>query len=68
MFIPVAPSSNPQSIYAANEVWFELGDMTMSEHATILGMIFSPNKKGSRAMKRLAEMNLIKQEDEAARK
>ena len=68
LFIPVAPSSNPQSIYAANEVWFELGDMTMSEHATILGMIFSPYSKGSRAMKRLAEINLINQDDEAARK
>ena len=68
LFIPVAPTTNPQSIYAANELWFELGDMTLAEHATILGMIFSPHNKGSRALKRLAEINLINQDDEAAKK
>ena len=68
LFIPVAPTSAPQSIYAANEVWFELGDMTMAEHATMLGMIFSPYNKGSRALKRLAEINLINHDDEAAKK
>lgn len=68
LFIPVAPTSDPQSIYAANEVWFELGDMTLAEHATILGMIFSPQHKGSRALRRLAEINLINQDDEAAKK
>ena len=68
LFIPVGPSTAPQHIYAANEVWFELGDMTLAEHATMLGMIFSPHNKGSRALKRLAEINLINQDDEAAMK
>ncbi len=68
LFIPVAPTSDYQSISAANEVWFELGDMTLAEHATMLGMIFSPHNTGSRALRRLAEINLINQDDEAARK
>ena len=41
LFLPVAPHSTYLTIYAANEVWFALGDMTMAEHAAILGMIFS---------------------------
>lgn len=40
LFLPVAPHSTYLTIYAANEVWFALGDMTMAEHAAILGMIF----------------------------
>ena len=68
LFIPVAPTSNYLSIFAANEVWFELGDMTLAEHATILGMIFSPHNKGSRALRRLAEINLINGDEEAAKK
>ena len=51
LFLPVAPTSTYLTIYAANEVWFALGDMTMAEHATILGMIFSPRHTGARAIK-----------------
>ena len=68
LFLPVSSTSNYYTIYAANEVWFALGDMTMAEHATLLGMIFSPNSQGSRAIKRLAEINLINKDDDAAMK
>ena len=36
LFLPVAPHSTYLTIYAANEVWFALGDMTMAEHALSL--------------------------------
>ena len=68
LFLPVAPSSTYLTIYAANEVWFALGDMTMAEHAAILGMIFSPRHTGARAIKRLAEINLINGDEAAAMK
>lgn len=68
LFLPVAPTSNYITIYAANELWFTLGDVTMAEHATILGMIFSPNHTGARAIKRLAEINLINGDEAAAMK
>ena len=68
LFLPVAPTSTYLTIYAANEVWFTLGDMTMAEHATILGMIFSPRHTGARAIKRLAEINLINGDEAAAMK
>lgn len=68
LFPPVAPGSSYLMIYAANEVWFALGDMTMAEHAAILGMIFSPRHTGARAIKRLAEINLVNGDDAAAMK
>lgn len=68
LLLSVGPGINYYSLYAANEAWFALGDMTMAEHAAILGMIFSPQHTGARAIKRLAEINLINGDDEAAMK
>lgn len=68
LFLPVAPGSDYLTISAANEVWYVLGDMTMAEHAAILGMIFSPHHTGARAIKRLAEINLINGDEAAALK
>lgn len=68
VFLPVAPGFTYLTIYAANEAWFALGDMTMAEHAAILGMIFSPCHTGARAVKRLAEINLINGDEAAAMK
>lgn len=59
LFIPVGPESSYLSIQFANEVWFRLGDMTMTEHEAMLGMIFSPRHTGSRMIKRLAEINMV---------
>ena len=68
LLLPVAQTETHFSIFAANETWFQMGDMTMAEHAAILGMIFSPNHSGYRALKRLAEVNLIQGEEKAAAK
>ena len=42
--------------------------MTMAEHASLLSMIFSPQNKSVRMVQRLAEINLINGDNEAARK
>lgn len=68
MFMPVDPTGNYHTITAAGELWFEMGDMTMAEHATMLGMIFSPRNMGSRHIKRLAEINIINGDEAAASK
>ena len=68
LLIPLGPTTPPLSIWSSNEVWFQLGDMTMAEHATLLGMIFSPNHRSSRMVMRLAEINLINGDTEAAMK
>lgn len=68
LFLPVSSQSSYLSTLFAAEGWFQLGDMTMAEHATLLGMIFSPNHRGSRMIKRLAEINLINGDEAAALK
>lgn len=68
LFMPIYEQSTYLSTQLAGEVWYQLGDMTMAEHAAILSMIFSPNNKGSRMVKRLAEINLINGEEQAAQK
>ena len=68
LLIPLNPSSSMLSIWASNEVWFQLGDMTMAEHSALLGQIFSPNHRSSRMVMRLAEINLINNDSQAAMK
>ena len=68
LFMPIYEQSTYLSTQLAGEVWYQLGDMTMAEHASILSMIFSPDNKNSRMVKRLAEINLINGETEAAMK
>lgn len=59
LFIPVGPESTPLEILFSGEVYFQLGDMNMAQHSTMLGMIFSPQHRSSRLIKRLTEINLI---------
>lgn len=68
LFLPVTSQSSYLSTLFAGEGWFQLGDMTMAEHATLLGMIFSPDHHGTRMLKRLAEINLINGDEAAAMK
>lgn len=68
LFIPIDEKSTYLSTQLAGEVWFQLGDMTMAEHAAILSMIFSPQGRNVRMVQRLAEINLINGDEEAARK
>lgn len=68
LFMPVDEQSTYLSTQLAGEVWFQLGDMTLAEHAAILSMIFSPQNKNVRMVQRLAEINLINGDHEAAGK
>ena len=68
LFLPVDPSGNYLSFMAVNELWFQLGDMTLAEHSGILGMISTRDHRSARMLKRMAEINLINGDDEAALK
>ena len=68
LFLPVQEDQTPFVIGCASEVWWQLGAMTQAEHAAILGMTFSPNHKGERYMRRLAEINLVNGDEAAAAK
>ncbi len=68
LFLPVNDKSTKFAITSAGEVWYRLGEMTMAEHSAILGLIFSPEHYGPRYLMRLAQINLVNGEDEAALK
>lgn len=68
LFLPVNEKGNFFLFTAANEAWWAIGDLTMAEHAAMLGMIFSPRKACSRNIRRLAEINLAKGDKAAAMK
>lgn len=68
LFIPVNDQGNYLKFTAAGEVWFQMGETTMAEHAAMLGMIFSPKQTGTRSLKRLAEINLLNGDSVAAQK
>ena len=68
LFLPVGEKSSPFQIGCAGDVWFALGEMTMAERDAMLGMLFSPEHKGSRYLRRLAETNLVTGDFEAASK
>lgn len=68
LFLPVDEKSTITKIAASSEVWFRLGEMTMAEHSAMLAQIFSPNHYGVPYLKRLAEINLVNGQNEAAKK
>ena len=68
LYLPVRPTTSSMIDYMSNEMWFLLGDMTNAEHSALLGMVFSPQHTGVRPLRRLAEINLVNGDEEAAMK
>lgn len=68
LFLPMGENESRFIMAQAGEVWWQLGELTMAEHHTILGMIFSPAQSGQRFFRRLAEINLAKGDERAAQK
>lgn len=68
LFLPVDETGNYRTFLAAGEAWWAVGDLTMAEHATMLGLIFSPRHTGTRALHRLAEINIAQGDSAAAAK
>ena len=68
LFLPVREGETPFSIGCASEVWWQLGELTLAEHAAMLGMIFSPHQSGERFYRRLAQIQLANSDGAAARK
>jgi len=68
LFYPVEDGSSSFTTTAAGEVWWFLGDLTMAEHATIIGMIGSPGHKQARHLKRLYQINMASGNAKAAAK
>lgn len=67
-FETLGPDTPPLTIKTINELYWILGDMTFCERAAILANVCSPENRNIRMMKRLAEINLVKGDYNAARK
>ncbi len=67
-FESIGPGTPTLTMKSINELYWVLGDMTFAERAAILGNVCSPQKRNIRMMKRLAEINLVSGNDEAAKK
>lgn len=68
LFLPIRQGSRPLYISCAGESWYQLGEMIMSEHATMLGLAFSSNQSGSRFYRRLAQIAHIHADSGAVQK
>ncbi len=67
-FENLGPDTPTLTIKSINELYWVLGDMTFAERAAILGNVCSPDKRNIRMIKRLAEINLVSGNAEAAKK
>ena len=67
-FETLAPGTSQLTIKTIGELYWLLGDMTFAERATILANVSSPFSRNIRYVKRLAEINLVKGDLNAARK
>lgn len=67
-FDTVGPDTPPLTIKTIGELYWLLGDMTFAERATTLANVQSNDKRNIRMVKRLAEINLVTGEYQAARK
>ncbi|MDO4496709.1 MAG: DUF6057 family protein [Bacteroidales bacterium] len=68
LFYPVDEHGNSFTMTAASEAWWHVGDLTMAEHATMLGMIFTPEHKSTRGLQRLYQINCASGNQQAAAK
>lgn len=68
LFLPLLESTGYAKVLSAGEAWWACGDLTFAEHATMLGMIFSPRHTGTRAMMRLTQINIATGDSAAAAK
>jgi len=67
-FYKIGPETPLYTIKMINELYYLLGDMTYAERAALLANTFSPNGRNVRMVKRLVEVNLVKDDIPAAMK
>lgn len=67
-FYHIGPSTPLIIIKMMNELYYSLGDMTLTERAAMMANVFSPNNRNVRMIKRLAEANLVNNDIPAAEK
>lgn len=67
-FYTIGPQTPRLTIINMNELYWVLGDMTLTERAAMMTHVFSPHNRNVRMVKRLAECNLVSGDTLAANK
>lgn len=67
-FYTIGPTTPKLIINNMNELYWTLGDMTLTERAAMMTNVFAPDNRNVRMMKRLAECNLVSGDTLAANK
>ena len=67
-FYTIGPSTPKLIINNMNELYWALGDMTLTERAAMMTNVFAPDNRNIRMMKRLADCNLVSGDTLAANK
>ena len=67
-FYAIGPNTPRITIINMNELYWALGDMTLTERAAMMTNVFAPNNRNVRMIKRLAECNLVSGDTLAANK
>ena len=67
-FYAIGPSTPKLIINNMNELYWALGDMTLTERAAMMTNVFAPDNRNIRMMKRLADCNLVSGDTLAANK
>jgi hypothetical protein len=67
-FYAIGPETPRLVIINMNELYWALGDMTLTERAAMMTNVFSPRNRNVRMIKRLAECNLVSNDTLAANK
>ena len=67
-FYAIGPETPRLVIINMNELYWTLGDMTMTERAAMMTNVFSPRNRNVRMIRRLAECNLVSGDTLAANK
>ncbi len=68
LFLWVTDQESEFTNCLAGEVWFHLGDMTLAEQSAIVSLMGTPYHTGTKYLLRLAKVNMISGEDDAAQK
>ena len=67
-FYAIGPETPKLIINNMNELYWALGDMTLTERAAMMTNVFAPDNRNVRMIKRLAECNLVSGDSLAANK
>lgn len=68
LLLRVAPDQTLFTNSLAGEAWYHLGGMTIAEQSAIIALQGSPKHTGARYIRRLAQVNLISNEEAASLK